>query len=285
MVFICPWLCFLKMKHAQYISFFLLLFSCEKPKFDIQNLNNEIVVLGHGGMGISHPYPMNSFESISKCLNTRAQGVEIDVQMTKDSILVAYHDSDLSSDTNKSGRISDLYWDEVKDAKYKEFPYLNYSILSLEQLFLNIENIHDHKFIFDCKWDVHSLPDSSAYINSFVAALSEMVERFEIHDKVYFESKNSDFLLKVQYNNPNYKLFIYSLSFEDGLNKAIDLGLYGISISTQNITKEQISLAHSHYLFVSIWNVNSNQCNITAINKNPDFIQSDRIFHLLDLLH
>lgn len=132
---------------------FLLFFcSCKKEKFDIENLNgNKILALGHGGMGLGDTYPMDSAESILHCLNLGMDGTEFDVQMTADSVLVAYHDSELSQSTNLKGTINSLNWSEVKNAHYKETLYLNYTIISLDQLFSNLPNPQQYKFTFDCK--------------------------------------------------------------------------------------------------------------------------------------
>ena len=91
------------MKNFLYILLIFLFPSCQKETFNINNLNGDILVMGHGGMGVSHAYPMNTFESIMHCINLGVDGTEIDVQMTKDGVLVAYHDKELSNKTNKCG--------------------------------------------------------------------------------------------------------------------------------------------------------------------------------------
>jgi len=60
--------------------------------------------------------------------------------------------------------------------------------------------------------------------------------------------------------------------------------LYGITISTEGITKGQITLAHNEGLLVAIWNTHSNRKNRQAVEKNLDFIQTDRVKNLVDLL-
>src|SRR5690554_7622221 len=79
------------------ISMFFVV-SCNKNEFDINNLNgNKVSAIGHGGMGIGHSYPMNSFEGILNSLSIGADGVEIDIQMTKDGIRSEEHTSELQS--------------------------------------------------------------------------------------------------------------------------------------------------------------------------------------------
>ena len=55
-----------------------------------------------------HSYPINTFESIMHCINVGSDGTEIDVQITKDGVLVAYHDKELSNKTNKCGLVNDF---------------------------------------------------------------------------------------------------------------------------------------------------------------------------------
>ena len=134
-------------KNLILIFLFIITLSCSKDDFDIQNLNgNKVSAFGHGGMGTRTTYPINSFESLMKCLYSGADGTELDVQMTKDSVLVAFHDRSLEHSTNISGQIFNKTWGEIKDVTYKNPLYTNYKIISLDELFTNIEN--PTKYIF-----------------------------------------------------------------------------------------------------------------------------------------
>ena len=257
----------------------LLFISCTK---DDLRINNNIIVLGHGGMGINQTYPMNTFESIIKCLNIGTSGSEIDVQLTKDSVLVAYHSKNLSDHTNLFGTINDFNWSEIENAFYVSTPYLNYPLLSLDHLFSNIPNLNEHLFTFDCKLYTNSnaLNFKEAYINS----LSKIIDKYDLKSNVYIESQDTIFLIKLKEREPYYKLFIYPPSFDEGFNIALDLGLYGITISTSDVSPEQIEIAHSNNLKVAIWNTHSENKNIEGVNKGPDFIQTDKVKHLVNLL-
>lgn len=263
---------------------FSIIISCKKEEFNIVNLNgNRITALGHAGMGVGNTYPMNSYESILKCLNLGMDGTELDVQMTKDSVLVAYHGQDLSFDTNLKGHINSLSWNEIKNTHYTQTPYLDYSIISLEQLFSNIENIQKYKFTFDCKLYNNNV-NSEQFFESYINAVVNLIQKHQIENNVYIESQNVEFLTLFKNIKPDYKLFIYPSSFESGLDIALSLGLFGITISTRSITKEQIKTAHDNNLFVAIWNTHSESDNIEAIKKNPDFIQTDKVKNLIKLL-
>lgn len=264
----------------------LTVFSCQKEDeiFNIVNLNrNNITVLGHGGMGISSTYPIDTFESIMSCLSLGTDGSEIDVQMTKDSVLVAFHDSDLDTKTNLSGVISQYNYDEIKDAYYDETPYMTYSIVSLEQLFSNIDNLTSYKFTFDCKlYNVDANNDS--YLNTFANAIVKISEKYNIQRRIYIESNDKSFLSILAVKNERFRLFIYPQTFEEGLATASELNLYGITISNEDISAEQMLVAHNQGFRVAVWNVETEQDNLEAIRKNPDFIQTDKVKYLVSMM-
>lgn len=268
------------------ISFIILIsvISCGKEEFDILNLNgNKIIALGHAGMGSGDTYPMNSYESILKCLNLGMDGTELDVQMTKDSVLVAYHDQDLSENSNIDGLINSLNWHDIKNAYYTQTPYLNYSIISLEELFSNIDNLHKYKFTFDCKLYTNNI-NANQFYTSYINAVVNIIQKYNLENNVYIESQSEVFLRLFKNLNPDYKLFIYSSSFESGLDIALSLDLFGLTMSIRDISKDQIEIAHNNNLWVAIWNIHSESDNIEAINMNPDFIQTNEVKSLVELL-
>lgn len=273
------------MKNISFI-FVLLLFSCQKEDeiFNIVNLNrNNITVLGHGGMGIASTYPIDTYESIVNCLNLGTDGSEIDVQMTKDSVLVAFHDSDLDTKTNLSGMISQHNYDEIKDAYYDETPYMTYSLVSLDQLFSNIEDLASYKFTFDCKL-YNADASNDAYLTTFADAIVKISKKYNLQRRIYIESNDKNFLTLLANKNERFKLFIYPQTFEEGLATASELNLYGITISNDDISAEQMLLAHNQGFRVAVWNVETEQNNLDAIRKNPDFIQTDKVKYLVSTL-
>ena len=62
------------------------------------------------------------------------------------------------------------------------------------------------------------------------------------------------------------------------------MDLFGITISTDDISKEQIAIAHNYSLNITLWKTHTKDRNLDAINKNPDFIQADVVEYLVKLL-
>lgn len=260
----------------------LVVCSCKKEDFNISNLNdNKITLLGHGGMGIGQTYPMNSYESIISCLNLGADGTEIDVQMTKDSVLVAYHSEKLEHSTNISGQIFNKTWDEISNATYKDPLYTNYKLITLNMLFTHIENKQEKIFFLDCK---NFSPDTSSfYLNTFTNSLIKLIEKHSLTNNVYIEFKRTSLIKTLKNKRPGYKIFIYS-NFYRAIEIANKFELQGMTIPIDKVSKEQVLFAHSNGLMVAVFNTHSKSRNIEAIEKNVDFIQTDRVKHLIKLL-
>ncbi len=270
------------MKNTVILFLLFMISSCHKEEFDILNLNNnQISVLGHGGMGIGHTYPLNSFESILNCLNLGAEGTEIDVQMTKDSVLVAFHDPFLEHSTNMSGQIFNKEWNEIKNAVYTDQPYTDYRVVTLDELFSNIPNLTKYTFFLDCK---NFNPDMSpAYSKTFNNAIIQIINKYGLENSVYFEFKRVDLIESLKEIRPDLNIFVYE-DFDLGLEIVNKYSLQGITISVDNISKNEVTKAHDNGTMIAVFNAHSKKRNIDAIEKNVDFIQSDRVKHLIKML-
>ena len=273
----------MKMKNLSLL--FILLFvisSCQKNKFDIVNLNgNRITALGHGGMGIANTYPLNTFESILNSLSIGADGTEIDVQMTKDGVLVAFHSESLEDKTDATGKVYTKTWDQIKSARYKDPIYTDYRIISLDELFSNISNLNEYTFFLDCK---NFNPDTSvSYLNAFTDALVQIIDKHKLGDKVYIELKRVDVIETLRRKRPDLKIFIYTY-FDKALEIVDEYQLQGIAIAVDNISKEEVIEAHEKGIMIVVFNAHSKSRNIDAIEKNVDFIQSDKLKHLIKVL-
>lgn len=264
----------------------LFSFSCSKdvPLIEVNNLNgNEIIALGHGGSGINSIYPMDSWESIEKCLESGADGTEIDIQLTMDSVLIAFHGETLDDGTDCNGLVYEKNWSEIEHCRINSpLPKKIYPI-RVDELFSRLNNLNGFYFTFDCK--LYTKPGSlSAYYEQYANAVIRLLDKYAMTDKVFIESVHTGFLSRLQKKNRNLKLFFYPPDFEKGLEIATDLDLFGISFDSGLTSKEQIDQAHSMGFRVALWNIQTKHENFEAIEKNPDYIQTDKIHHLVKTL-
>jgi glycerophosphoryl diester phosphodiesterase len=95
----------------------------------------DTLVYGHAGTTI-HPelwvYPANTKESVLYALDVLgAEGVEIDIQMTKDSVLVLFHNPFLDEVSNVSGCVPHYNFSELSDLNLYNSKY---ELVTLEEV-------------------------------------------------------------------------------------------------------------------------------------------------------
>jgi hypothetical protein len=98
------------------------------------------------------------------------------------------------------------------------------------------------------------------------------------------ESKYIELLKALQSSKTSAQLFLNSSSFENGLKQATENGLSGISIYFDRIKAAQIGIAKEQGLLISVFGVNTWSKNKESILMSADYIQSDRIRHLVKIM-
>jgi glycerophosphoryl diester phosphodiesterase len=256
-----------------------VLFSCTKDKeYDIQNLNNnKISILGHGGLGIGlSQYPLDSYEGVQKAISLGADGSEIDIQITKDSVLVCFHDTYLEEATDASGEIYSMNWDEVKNAVFKSSPYVNYKISTLEQLF-SYDGGGGHLYTFDLKFKNPDQSDRNKDI--FQRALIRLIEKYHIEKTITLESPDSAFLKSLHSKKSDLNLFYYT-DFDQALATAREHGFRGITMKADEVSAEQVLQAHDLGIMVAVYGT-TRRNHDEVIRKNVDIIQTDDLEDLI----
>lgn len=69
----------------------------------------------YGHRGCSSEYPENTLTSFAACLDYKIDGIELDVQLSKDGKLVVFHDDTLKRIANRNEKISSLDYAVLKD--------------------------------------------------------------------------------------------------------------------------------------------------------------------------
>ncbi len=267
-----------------FLGVITILSSCKKEvDLDFNNIENKISVIGHGGMGIYSRRPLDSMESLFECLSHNSDGVEVDVQLTKDNQLVAYHDINLNGKSYCDGQISEKNWNEMSSCVYKSEPYTHYKIVNMDEVLTNFNKFDGKQLVFDIKLYPSEQESLDDYLSRYALAVHTIIQKYDLKDNVLIESQNEKFLGLMKDFNSDYKLFIYA-SYDEGFEIAQRLDLFGITISTKKVSGEQIAHAHQNNLRVAIWNTNTKKLNREGVDKDPDYIQTDNLSYLIKIL-
>ena len=114
-----------------FLLMIIMCFSCAGPTSDrqtkedeggplidqlISNLenskNDQVIVVAHRGDWRNAPE--NSLQAIQNCIDMGVDMIEIDVRMTRDSVLVLMHDETIDRTTTGSGAVQDFTYDSLQ---------------------------------------------------------------------------------------------------------------------------------------------------------------------------
>jgi glycerophosphoryl diester phosphodiesterase len=229
------------------------------------------LIIGHGGSGTEGSFPMNSRSSLLAGLRV-ADGIELDVQLTADGVLVAYHDDDLSASTRCAGKINAHAWEQLMEcplnAQDEEYP-----IIRLDSFLL--EAAHDFPeadFTLDCK--LFAQGEWWPYLELFANRIVALEGLPDLKGKLLVECQVLDFLQLVRERGPGIPVFLYATNAHAHVDSASSRGFTGITIDNDLITAEQLTQARSRGLLVTLFDVGAFGQR-AALAKQPDRIQTD----------
>lgn len=128
-----------------FLLLLILLFTMISMPMDLpRKLNEGFIIIGHRGAPVYAPE--HTIPSYETAINIGADYIEIDLQMTKDLVLVALHDSTVDRTTNGHGKVSSFTFKELQmldagswfNEMYPEFAnpsYQSIKIPSLKEIF------------------------------------------------------------------------------------------------------------------------------------------------------
>ncbi|ADO82638.1 glycerophosphodiester phosphodiesterase [Ilyobacter polytropus] len=227
-------------------------------------------IFGH--RGASGYAPQNTISSVRLALDQGSDGVEIDVQLTKDNEVVVCHDWIIDNVSDGKGKVSDFALVEIKkndfgsyfleDFKGEKIPTLS-EVLEFfpKDIILNIELKIKGK--------------SRDLVAEKVADLLLFHERIE---NTIVSSFNHSSLKKIKKLIPEIKIaFLYKRCIST-INKDIsDFGMdiYSIHINAKCANKEIIKEIHNHNKKVYVWNSNDIETTKKLYDMEADGIMTD----------
>jgi len=199
-----------------------------------------ILIINYGHRGASGYYPENTMIAFEKAVELGANGIETDVQMTKDGVLVLIHDESVERTTNGLGYVKDYSYNELK--KLNSSSYMkNYSgktyIPTVDE-FLLFAKTHDLYINFEFK-------NSIFPYNKMENKLIDAILRSGIDDKVILSSFNHYSLVRCKEICPHIKtgiLYMEALYRPEAYCvsvKADALHPYYLSVDNNVITSAQ----------------------------------------------
>lgn len=250
-----------------------------------------VEVIGHAGSGFLYPMfpfnplPANSKASFEKALKRNgADGLEVDIQMSKDGGLILFHDPNLEMVEGISGCISEHFADDIIGRRYRAG--LLYDLFQEEKV-LSFE-----KFL---QWFTLYYPDKSLHLDvkNFDDCLSPAPDRSEAMAKELLKllldyqpslnrlrigSSDKTLLLRLKRMAPQLRLMLdMGKDIEADIQWAGEQSICGIVISHRQVTEELVTKARKAGLQVVIFGGKSKGTIRKLLALQPDAIQVNNV--------
>ena len=198
--------------------------------------------INYAHRGASTYCPENTMLSFYTGVYMGANGIETDVQRTKDGILVLFHDDTIKRVTGKDGSISDYTYEELRTFDVNTGA-LSDKIPTFDE-FLRAFSHFDLTFAIELK---------VGKVEEDVAAL---VYKYGLEERVIITSFEFDFIAKMKTVAPDLKIgYLTSKTDRETIDKVLSIGAYEICPKAETLTKELVDLWHSLGLGVRAWGI------------------------------
>ena len=202
--------------------------------------------------GASADAPENTMEAFRLATDIAADGIELDVHLTKDGEVVVIHDETIDRTSNGSGRVSDMTLEELRRFDYSNGMkgFKNIHIPTLREVY---ELVAPTKMFINVELKESGLPEPE-----LVAQLAALEEEFHMKDRLLYSSFNHYSLLMLKERLPHAKTALlytaglaYPWRYAKEIANAAALHPYKANLMIPDYVKS----SHDLGLIVNVWTI------------------------------
>lgn len=203
-------------------------------------------ILAH--RGYSAKYPENTMKAFEEAYKADFDGIETDVQMSRDGELVLIHDEKIDRTSQGKGYVKDYTLEELKKINFNNKIDGFYPIPTLKELLVWIKDK-------DMLLNIEIKTDKIQYANIEKKVL-ELVENIGVQDKVIYSSFCLESLLKIRQMNPTvYIGYLMEYGYQKRIKKLLEKNIRAIHPRYTFLNKKTISQLKKEGLFIATWTV------------------------------
>ena len=232
-------------------------------------------IIGHRG-GVAG-YPENTLTIFEKAVELGADGVEFDVQLTKDGKLVVIHDEWIDRTMTGSGLLKDYTLSQLRQMSAGELFSPNFKDEKIPTLAEVLEVVKDLEVInIELK---NFLP-----YPSLEEKVLKLVDQFELRDQVIISSFNHYSLQKVKKLQPEIKTGALLMSkMINPSDYAFKRGFDALHLHFLTADQEIVDKSHFMGMQVNVYTVNFPEAVAELMEKGVDMIMTDALEMALNL--
>lgn len=223
--------------------------------------------------GFKGIYPENTMIAFEHALHSGADGIELDVQLTKDGRLAVIHDEKLNRTTNLKGLVKDHTYGELKAGDASHSFYEETGAVSIPILEEVLELVAPSSFIINIE-----LKNSIYRYPGIEEKVKEQIEHFQIEDRVLVSSFHHGSLALFHKLMPHIELAVLTMDVihqPEMYLKTIPARGYHPNIKGAGVTKEVVSALHEANQVIRPFTVNSEKQMQKMFSLGVDGIFTD----------
>ncbi|GAA6130439.1 glycerophosphodiester phosphodiesterase [Halopseudomonas sabulinigri] len=234
----------------------------------------------YGHRGARGEAPENTLASFQRALDAGVTRVELDLHLSADQQLMVIHDPTLKRTTGRGGKVAQHSAAELMqlDARLGLAGWLEpCPVPSLEQLFSHFPEFEHYQL------EVKSGSERQSRI--VLKAVQQLVDRFQLHDKVVVTSSSRTLLKyakKSGFSLPTGLVEEYGLL--DPIKAAQRYGCSYLILNWKLCTPQRLRQAQAAGLHVSVWTVNEPQRLQRLADMGVDSLITDYPLRAMQLL-
>lgn len=220
------------------------------PKTEREEKRKEMRVFAH--RGFSGRYPENTMLAFQKAYEVGCDGIELDVQLTKDDVIVIMHDETIDRTTNGTGNLRDYTYEQLCsfDCSGKFAGKFGFQKIPTLQEYL--EWVKDTGLTTNIE-----LKNSVYYYQNLEEKVIDLVRRYHLEDKILFSSFNLVSVLKCKRLMPRIPAgFLMEVRMDNMGALASENQVEYYHPDLNFLTEDQVEECHRNGVGVNVWTVN-----------------------------
>ena len=219
------------------------------------------MVINYAHRGASEYYPENTLRSFYAGLEMRADGIETDIQRTKDGVLVLHHDDTLKRIVGVDGRVCDFTYAELLEMDFGAFKGKRFA----GERIVTLDTFLTH---FGAMPLTLALEIKQAGVEADMLAC---IERHGCRDKVIVTSFKWESIAEVRRLDADIRIgFLTGEIAPETLDLLAAHGMQQICPKVANVTEESMQLARERGFSVRFWGVGSVELMQRALSLGGD---------------
>ena len=248
--------------------------NCEVVKYNFDKANDFIIYAHRGASAYA---PENTKVAFEKAIELKANGIELDLQKTKDGKIVIFHDNYINKKSNGTGKIEEYTYQELLELDFGiwfDNKYKNEKIVLFEDF---ARDYLDKDLTFAIELKVLGIEKETL----------EIINKYKVHNNIYITSFLYEALANVRKIDPNIKLswLIEDRISKENIEKLLRINGNQICPRASLVSKEDIEIANNNGLGVRLWEIDNEEIMKKVYKLNIEGMTvnfPDKLIKLLD---